>query len=71
MTFTFSVRGRAEDGSRVNLHVVAHVTAGAIDFSTDPPAAVTGVREEFGKAGCAYLPASLSRPAPCTALRRL
>jgi hypothetical protein len=53
MTVTFSVRGRAEDGSRVNFHVVAHVTAGTIDFSTDPPTVVTGVRVEFEKARCA------------------
>lgn len=50
-TATFSVRGRAEDGSRLNFHVVAHITAETIDFSTDPPT-VTGLRVEFEKPRC-------------------
>jgi hypothetical protein len=51
-TFTFSVRGRAEDGSTVNFHVVAHVTAETVDTSTDPPT-VTGLRVRFEKPRCA------------------
>jgi hypothetical protein len=51
-TFTFSVRGQADDGSRLNFHVVAHITAEVIDFEADPPV-VEGVRVEFEKARCA------------------
>jgi hypothetical protein len=51
-TFTFSVRARAEDGSTVNFHVVAHVTAETVDTSTDPPT-VTGLRVRFEKPRCA------------------
>jgi hypothetical protein len=50
-TFTFSVRGKGSDGSRLVFTAVAHITAATIDFSTDPPT-LTDVVVEFEKARC-------------------
>jgi hypothetical protein len=50
-TFTFNVVGKGSDGSRLNFHVVSHVTAETIDFTTDPPT-FEGVRVEFERARC-------------------
>lgn len=50
-TFTFRARGTGSDGSTLNFHAVAHITADTIDFSTDPPT-VTGLKVMFDRFGC-------------------
>jgi len=50
-TATFNVHVKGSDGSRLAFHVVAHITAETIDFSTDPPT-LEGVKVEFERARC-------------------
>lgn len=50
-TSTFTVRGTGTDGSTVRFHTVAHTTAQATDFSSDPPT-VTAVTVNFDRPRC-------------------
>jgi hypothetical protein len=50
-TSTFRIRGTGTDGSTVQFHTAAHLTAETIDFSSDPPT-VTGIKVNFDRLRC-------------------